>query len=128
MSMLRFFTMLMAFLFSVPALAAERVALVVGNSSYEFVPALDNPINDAKLMAETLRGLGFTLVGDAAQLNLDKAAFDKAVQEFGTNCKAPMSVCSITRDMACRCAAPTISCPSTPIRARPMRAAAVPAP
>jgi uncharacterized caspase-like protein len=84
MSMLRFFTMLMAFLFSVPALAAERVALVVGNSSYEFVPALDNPINDAKLMAETLRGLGFTLVGDAAQLNLDKAAFDKAVQEFGT--------------------------------------------
>jgi uncharacterized caspase-like protein len=84
MSMLRFFTMLMVFLFSVPALAAERVALVVGNSSCEHVPALDNPINDAKLMAETLRGLGFTLVGDAAQLNLDKAAFDKAVQEFGT--------------------------------------------
>jgi hypothetical protein len=84
MSMLRFFTMLMVFLLSVPALAAERVALVVGNSSYEHVPALDNPINDAKLMAETLRGLGFTLVGDAAQLNLDKAAFDKAVQEFGT--------------------------------------------
>src|SRR3954447_24616347 len=54
MSMLRFFTMLMVFLFSVPALAAERVALVVGNSSYEHVPALDNPINDAKLMAETL--------------------------------------------------------------------------
>jgi hypothetical protein len=82
--MLRLSILLFGFMFSLPALAAERVALVVGNSTYEHVPALDNPINDAKLMAETLRGLGFTLVGDAAQLNLDKAAFDKAVQDFGT--------------------------------------------
>jgi hypothetical protein len=81
--MLRPFAVLIALLFSVPALAAERVALVVGNSSYEHVPALDNPISDAKLMAETLRGLGFTLVGDGAQFNLDKGAFDKAVQDFG---------------------------------------------
>jgi caspase domain-containing protein/F5/8 type C domain-containing protein len=82
--MLRLSILLIGFMFSLPALAAPRVALVVGNSSYEHVPALDNPINDAKLMADTLRGLGFTLVGDAAQLNLDKAAFDKAVQDFGT--------------------------------------------
>jgi hypothetical protein len=46
-------------------------------SSYEFVPALDNPTNDAKLMADTLQ------VGGGPQLNLDKAAFDKAVQDFG---------------------------------------------
>jgi hypothetical protein len=41
MSMLRLFTVLVAVLLSVPALADPRVALVVGNSSYEFVPALD---------------------------------------------------------------------------------------
>jgi uncharacterized caspase-like protein len=46
-------------------------------------PALDNPTNDAKLMADTLQGLGFTLVSGGPQLNLDKAAFDKAVQDFG---------------------------------------------
>ena len=82
--MLRLFTVLIVILFGAPALAAPRVALVVGNSSYEFVPTLDNPINDARLMAETLQGLGFMLVGGGAQLNLDKAGFDKAVQDFGT--------------------------------------------
>ena len=46
-----------------PAHAAERVAPVVGNSSYQAVPKLDNPANDAKLMAETLARLGFSLVG-----------------------------------------------------------------
>jgi hypothetical protein len=34
-------------------------------------------------MADTLRGLGFTLVGAAAQLDLDKASFDTAVRAFG---------------------------------------------
>jgi len=80
--MLRLFTVLVAVLLSVPALADPRVALV-GNSNYEFVPALDNPTNDAKLMADTLQGLGFTLVSGGPQLNLDKAAFDKAAQDFG---------------------------------------------
>jgi hypothetical protein len=86
MSMLRLFTVLVAVLLSVPALADPRVALV-GNSNYEFVPALDNPTNDAKLMADTLQGLGFTLVGGGPQLNLDEAAFDKAVQTSARNCK-----------------------------------------
>lgn len=71
---------------NIPPVAAEpgrRVALVIGNSAYRSVARLDNPVNDAKLMAETLRGLGFTLVGDGAQLDLDKSAFDNAVQKFG---------------------------------------------
>ena len=63
--------------------ASGRVALVVGNSSYLNVPSLPNPANDAKLMAETLRSVGFELVGGSAQLNLDKRAFDLAVQSFG---------------------------------------------
>jgi hypothetical protein len=69
--------------FSPPAWAQTRVALVVGNSGYRNVSPLDNPANDARLLAETLRGLGFILVGGGAQLDLDKAGFDRAVQDFG---------------------------------------------
>jgi hypothetical protein len=65
-----------------PALAS-RVALVVGNSAYQNVSPLDNPKNDAKLIADTLRELGFALIGGGAQLDLDKAGLDSAVQKFG---------------------------------------------
>ena len=34
-------------------------------------------------MAETLKSIGFTLVGDHALINLDKTSFDNAVQSFG---------------------------------------------
>ncbi len=65
------------------ARADVRVALVIGNGSYEYVPRLANPANDARLIATTLRDLGFTVVGDDALLDLNKSKFDKAVQEFG---------------------------------------------
>ncbi len=66
-----------------PVLAESRVALVIGNSAYRNVSRLDNPSNDATLMAETLRGLGFSLVGGAAQLDLDESAMRRKVQDFG---------------------------------------------
>ncbi len=66
-----------------PALADKRVALVIGNSAYQNVAPLENPVNDATLMADTLKGLGFSLTGNGAQLNLDKRALDDAVQAFG---------------------------------------------
>ena len=66
-----------------PAFAEKRVALVIGNSAYVNIPRLANPANDAKLMADTLRALGFTLVGGKEQLDLDKAGIDRAVQAFG---------------------------------------------
>jgi Caspase domain/YARHG domain len=66
------------------ALAEKRVALVVGNSSYQSVSPLPNPKNDALLMADTLQRLGFVLVGGGAQVDLDKARFDTAVQSFGS--------------------------------------------
>lgn len=65
------------------ASAEKRVALVVGNAAYVNVAPLTNSANDARLMAETLRGLGFALVGGAAQTDLDKAGFDTRVQQFG---------------------------------------------
>ena len=61
----------------------HRVALVIGNANYQHVDRLANPGNDATLIADTLQKSGFTLVGGGAQLNLDKASFDRLVQEFG---------------------------------------------
>jgi len=66
-----------------PASAEKRVALVVGNSAYRNVARLDNPDNDAVLVARTLRDLGFALIGGDARTNLDKRALDEAVQAFG---------------------------------------------
>jgi uncharacterized caspase-like protein len=42
------------------AVAVERLALVIGNSAYQQVPYLPNPINDARSIADTLTGLGFS--------------------------------------------------------------------
>lgn len=42
---------------------SKRVALVIGNSRYESsVGALRNTVNDARVMAQTLRALGFTVI------------------------------------------------------------------
>jgi uncharacterized caspase-like protein len=49
-------------LISQPALADKRVALVLGNSAYQNVPPLTNPVNDAALMADTFKKAGFDLV------------------------------------------------------------------
>jgi uncharacterized caspase-like protein len=45
-----------------PALADKRVALVLGNSAYQNVPPLTNPVNDAALIADTFKKAGFDLV------------------------------------------------------------------
>jgi hypothetical protein len=74
---------LLSLLSASSAAAEKRVALVVGNSAYQNITRLDNPRNDAVLMADTLLGLGFTLIGGRAQLDLDKAALDTSVQNFG---------------------------------------------
>jgi tetratricopeptide (TPR) repeat protein len=57
-----------------------RVALVIGNSAYDNVPALPNPANDAQAIAQVLRDEGFRtvhLVEDATRANLARA-----LQEF----------------------------------------------
>ena len=64
-------------------IAGNRVALVIGNSDYRSIAKLDNPANDAKLMANALKAVGFKLVGGGAQLDLDKDGFDSIVQRFG---------------------------------------------
>jgi hypothetical protein len=74
---------LLALLSAAPAAAEKRVALVIGNSAYKNVTPLDNPSKDATLMATTLSSVGFTLVGGAAQLDLDREAMANIVQRFG---------------------------------------------
>jgi TRAP-type C4-dicarboxylate transport system substrate-binding protein len=68
---------------AVPAQAEKRVALVIGNASYQSVGRLENPLNDARLIANTLRKLGFTLVGNGPLLDLDEPGLRRAVQNFG---------------------------------------------
>lgn len=75
---------LLAVLFAAPAAADKRVALVVGNSTYQNVSRLQNPKDDAQLVADTLQRLGFALVGGQAQVDLDKVGFDAAIQRFGS--------------------------------------------
>jgi len=47
-----------------PALADldKRVALVIGNGAYENAPKLDNPVYDAKAVADSLKRLGFEVI------------------------------------------------------------------
>lgn len=44
------------------AFAESRLALVIGQSTYRAVPALPNPINDAKAMSDLLTDAGFDVV------------------------------------------------------------------
>ena len=63
-----------------PAGAAPRVALVVGNSDYALIPPLANPANDAALMAETLRAVGFEVI---EAKNADRRGMARAIRDFG---------------------------------------------
>ena len=61
------------------AFAEKRVALVIGNSTYQKAPELTNPKNDAEDMAAALKALGFTVI---LGLDLDKRAMDRKIIEF----------------------------------------------
>jgi TPR repeat protein len=64
-----------------PADAAEkRVALVIGEGAYRFVPTLANPPNDARDVAQMLRTLGFDVT---LRTDVDQAGMKQALQEFG---------------------------------------------
>jgi type VI secretion system VasD/TssJ family lipoprotein len=58
---------------------ARRVALVIGNAAYPQAP-LPNPENDARLIAGTLRSLGFEV---DLQLNLKARDFKRVLRDFG---------------------------------------------
>ena len=59
--------------------AGRRVALVVGNGAYQNAPALPNPPNDARAVAQALRDLDFEVI---EATNLDQPAMLDQVDEF----------------------------------------------
>jgi len=57
----------------------RRLALVIGNAGYASSP-LNNTVSDARLMAQTLRDLGFEVV---ERTNAGYKEMRRAVIEFG---------------------------------------------
>jgi uncharacterized caspase-like protein len=78
--MLRAIVVLILLMLSSSAVrAGKRVALVIGNSSYQHVGDLANPKNDATDMTAALRLYGFQVIDG---LDLNKAALDRKVLDF----------------------------------------------
>lgn len=63
----------------VAAHAADRVALVIGNSAYQSTAQLPNPQNDARAMAEVLGTLGFEVI---LAVDADRRATIEAIDAF----------------------------------------------
>src|SRR5246127_5560784 len=76
------------FMLAVPAEAAKRVALVIGNNDYKNVPKLQKAVNDARVMGDTLKQLGFSVMLAENQtrqaFSESLLAFDRAVEAGGT--------------------------------------------
>src|ERR1700754_412675 len=64
---------------SAPALAENRMALVIGQSAYKSVPALPNPGNDAKAMTQLLTDSGFEV---SSASNLTQNEMRTAISDF----------------------------------------------
>jgi uncharacterized caspase-like protein len=65
---------------SCQALADRRVALIVGNSAYQNVPKLPNPVKDADAMAQLFKKAGFEVVSLHKDVsNLD---YKRAIRRF----------------------------------------------
>lgn len=64
------------------ARAEKRVALIVGNSSYQTVPQLANPSRDASAVAKMFRDAGFDTVD--VLLNVGNLDFKRAIRKFET--------------------------------------------
>jgi hypothetical protein len=71
-----------------PASAAKRVALVIGNNDYKYVPKLQKAVSDARTMGDTLKQLGFSVMiaenQNRQQFSQTLLAFDNAVEPGDT--------------------------------------------
>jgi hypothetical protein len=62
-----------------PAPASTRIALVIGNAAYREAP-LDNPVGDARAIAERLRAAGFRVT---LKLDAPRRELQEAIRGFG---------------------------------------------
>ncbi|MEH2586627.1 putative caspase-like protein [Bradyrhizobium sp. AZCC 1721] len=67
-------------LVSEPAFAEKRVALILGNSAYQNVAPLTNPVNDSSKIAATLKDAGFDVVD--SRRDLPAAETRRALRDF----------------------------------------------
>jgi TPR repeat protein len=67
-------------LWSSPALANKKVALVIGNSNYQNVPRLPNPSADASAIVQMFKGAGFEFVD--LQIDVGDLEFKRALRRF----------------------------------------------
>ncbi|MEX0348957.1 MAG: caspase domain-containing protein [Paracoccaceae bacterium] len=67
------------------AVADPRIALVIGNSAYGSVSALDNPVSDSHLISQKLEKMGFDvrLLTDSNQTEMKRA-----IAQFGRDLRA----------------------------------------
>jgi hypothetical protein len=70
-------------LFSQPAFAGKRVALVMGNSAYQNVTRLANPANDSEAISTVLKKAGFDVVALKRDLNVSEMR--RALRDFSDN-------------------------------------------
>ena len=68
-----------ALIAGLPAAAADRVALLIGNNQYATTP-LRNAVNDAKDLSEALKELGFKVI---VRENASRKDMIDAIREFG---------------------------------------------
>src|SRR5918996_4213161 len=64
---------------ALPATAAKRVALVIGNSAYQNAARLPNPVNDSRAVADALRRLDFVVIEGVDQ---DKRGMQRLLNQF----------------------------------------------
>jgi len=69
----------------------QRVALVIGNNDYMKLPHLKNPLNDARLIRDTLKKRGFNII---YKENAKKKDMKKLVKKFAHQIrKGGMGIC-----------------------------------
>jgi uncharacterized caspase-like protein len=83
--LLRFLLAALLLLVCQPAFAAKRVALVLGNSAYQNVAPLPNPVNDSAVIAATLKDAGFDVVD--SRHDLPALEMRRALRDFADSAR-----------------------------------------
>lgn len=74
------------------------MALVIGNGSYQYTPALANRPNDAKDVAQALKAIGFDVT---LKVDVEKRRMDQVIAEFAREGNGRTPCSSITPATAC---------------------------
>lgn len=74
------FILLITSINSLNAYSGQRVALLIGNGSYENVSSLKNAVHDAEDMSKTLRNFDFKVL---LRKNVDRREMKDAIADFG---------------------------------------------